>query len=303
MLDIKRKHSTKDTKNKILCSLVVFFSKNPQYSYYINSLVILNLKNILLNIQGPIKNQKSSKTFTIILRKWTDVTFSRNHFKREIYYLEPFCPLVWWLNPPKTRFLSKQKKGHLGARYVVVWTLLLLGNDSQFDANAHIFFLLGWSFNHKLSYTLQGTSPYLGGGFNYFYFHPYFWKIPILTNIFQMDWNHQPDILPLEKEHHRLKSAGFFWGNLEVQNRWPKPILKGRFLFRVQMIKPICSHRLATYFSSTAMFFFGGVHVYNHQLAWFGYLHLFGCVSIPFLWLNVWICIRKHQHSTMTMDR
>ena len=28
--------------------------------------------------------------------------------------------------------------------------------------------------------------PRLGGGFNFFYFHPYLGKIPILTNIFQM---------------------------------------------------------------------------------------------------------------------
>ena len=27
---------------------------------------------------------------------------------------------------------------------------------------------------------------------NMFYFHPYLGKIPILTNIFQMGWNHQP---------------------------------------------------------------------------------------------------------------
>ena len=32
-----------------------------------------------------------------------------------------------------------------------------------------------------------------GGGFKYFYFHPYLGKIPILTNIFQMGWNHQLD--------------------------------------------------------------------------------------------------------------
>ena len=25
-----------------------------------------------------------------------------------------------------------------------------------------------------------------------FYFHPYLGKIPILTNIFEMGWNHQP---------------------------------------------------------------------------------------------------------------
>ena len=31
----------------------------------------------------------------------------------------------------------------------------------------------------------------LGGGFKYVYFHPYLGKIPILTNIFEMGWNHQ----------------------------------------------------------------------------------------------------------------
>ena len=30
---------------------------------------------------------------------------------------------------------------------------------------------------------------------NVFYFHPYLGKIPILTNIFQMGWNHQPVML------------------------------------------------------------------------------------------------------------
>ena len=40
--------------------------------------------------------------------------------------------------------------------------------------------------------TKQWPEPCLGGGFKYFYFHPYLGKIPILTNIFQMGWNHQP---------------------------------------------------------------------------------------------------------------
>ena len=34
----------------------------------------------------------------------------------------------------------------------------------------------------------------LGGGFNYVYVHPYLGKIPILTNMFQKGWNHQPVI-------------------------------------------------------------------------------------------------------------
>ena len=38
---------------------------------------------------------------------------------------------------------------------------------------------------------------HLAGGFQYFYFHPYLGKIPILTNIFQMGWfNHQLVMLP-----------------------------------------------------------------------------------------------------------
>ena len=37
----------------------------------------------------------------------------------------------------------------------------------------------------------------LGGGFKYFLFSLYLRKIPILTNIFQMGWNHQPVLLSL----------------------------------------------------------------------------------------------------------
>ena len=32
------------------------------------------------------------------------------------------------------------------------------------------------------------------------YFHPCLWKIPILTNIFQMGWNHQPNMGPLNRK-------------------------------------------------------------------------------------------------------
>ena len=35
----------------------------------------------------------------------------------------------------------------------------------------------------------------LGGGSNMFHFHPYLGKIPILTNIFQMGWNHEPVVI------------------------------------------------------------------------------------------------------------
>ncbi len=58
-------------------------------------------------------------------------------------------------------------------------------------------------FGHYLSHLASGVfrktrqigaeDGWLGGGnSNIFYFHPYLGKIPILTNIFQMGWNHQP---------------------------------------------------------------------------------------------------------------
>ena len=36
----------------------------------------------------------------------------------------------------------------------------------------------------------------------FFYFHPYLGKIPILTHIFHMGWNHQLDVY----EHFQLQS-------------------------------------------------------------------------------------------------
>ena len=40
-----------------------------------------------------------------------------------------------------------------------------------------------------------GTFCFLGGGFNFLYFHPYLGKISNLTNIFQMGWfNHQQEM-------------------------------------------------------------------------------------------------------------
>ena len=51
---------------------------------------------------------------------------------------------------------------------------------------------------------------------NIFYFHPYLGKIPILTNIFQMGWNHQLGFFAC------LSSLGFqtpcFWSHLDPKN-------------------------------------------------------------------------------------
>ena len=49
-------------------------------------------------------------------------------------------------------------------------------------------------FSPEVSWEKVATKTQLGGGnSNIFYFHPYLGKIPILTNIFQMGWNHQLD--------------------------------------------------------------------------------------------------------------
>ncbi len=47
---------------------------------------------------------------------------------------------------------------------------------------------------------------------NIFYFHPYLGKIPILTNIFQMGWNHQ-----LEVYHHPKGTTIFLEMVLDFQ--------------------------------------------------------------------------------------
>ena len=52
----------------------------------------------------------------------------------------------------------------------------------------------------------------LGGGFKYVYFHPYLGKIPILTNIFQMGWNHQPE------SHASTEHNPWFHGLLVPKN-------------------------------------------------------------------------------------
>ena len=46
---------------------------------------------------------------------------------------------------------------------------------------------------------------------NIFYFHPYLGKIPILTNMFQLGWNHQLDCFSPEKP-----CFGLWWINPQV---------------------------------------------------------------------------------------
>ena len=64
-------------------------------------------------------------------------------------------------------------------------------------------FLLSQSWDNNLirqttCHSDVRTVSFLGGGFKYlFYFRPYLGKIPILTHIFQMSWNHQRVIIKM----------------------------------------------------------------------------------------------------------
>ena len=73
---------------------------------------------------------------------------------------------------------------------------LKVGDDVHFSLKVSC---LWW-----ISSPRSSVNRYLGGGFKYFCFHPYLGKIPILTNIFQMGWNHQPVMNP----HFPSTSAG-----------------------------------------------------------------------------------------------
>ena len=66
--------------------------------------------------------------------------------------------------------------------------------------------------NSRRKKTLGKT--FLGGGFKYFYFHPYLGKISNLTNIFQMGWNHQPGLDWLKVELFPKLGVDCFHGHL-----------------------------------------------------------------------------------------
>ena len=76
-----------------------------------------------------------------------------------------------------------------------------------------VFFLgLYTNIYHKV--TREGKKSHeswLGGDFIFFYFHPYLEKIPILTNIFQMGWNHQPE------DYGRLGATNLVHDSPELQ--------------------------------------------------------------------------------------
>ena len=52
----------------------------------------------------------------------------------------------------------------------------------------------GFVYQQLLFFVWHWNMQYLGGGFKYFLFSSYLGKVPILTDIFQMGWNHQADM-------------------------------------------------------------------------------------------------------------
>ena len=53
---------------------------------------------------------------------------------------------------------------------------------------------------------------------NIFYFHPYLGKISNLTNVFQMGWNHQPDIIYSNHYCNHSLSEGWRPGDFQVHS-------------------------------------------------------------------------------------
>ena len=81
---------------------------------------------------------------------------------------------------------------------------------------------------------------------NICYFHPYLGKIPILTNIFQMGWNHQLDLYIWSQFCHAKKRNLNDWmiprslehaeplgGDGEFDQRWHGRVDHGKSLFRM----------------------------------------------------------------------
>ncbi len=88
-----------------------------------------------------------------------------------------------------------------------------------------------------------GKKTKLGGGFKHICFHPYLEKIPILTNIFQMGWNHQ-----LENKSFQFISVWFYHRkNLWLGMAWKmkKPFVLSRdlaiFQYNNWLFKPCLS--------------------------------------------------------------
>ena len=120
------------------------------------------------------------------------------------------------------------------------------------------------SINHKL-----------GGGFKYcmFYVSPYLGKIPILTNIFQRGWNHQPVRLL------RPNVSSLF---LAIMTQLPKPPTWGKVplwpaYFQVRLLNP----------RVTALVRQSGRVTLSGSSDLVGEIQVSFAEGFPFMWLHV----------------
>ena len=77
---------------------------------------------------------------------------------------------------------------------LLIWVSYSIANPNNRDLIILFISLFLWNSEWNYCSTLIRA----GWWFQiFFYFHPYLGQIPILTNIFQMGWNHQPEIIDL----------------------------------------------------------------------------------------------------------
>ena len=99
-----------------------------------------------------------------------------------------------------------------------LWPIQIFNHLSRpLPAEAQSWMVIG-SFHPQISQTLSKTRWWFQTFFNIFYFHPYLGKIPILTNFFQMGWNHQLEKFLMVskidrkiKENYRPFDIDYYW--------------------------------------------------------------------------------------------
>ena len=123
----------------------------------------VNLSIIYIYIDGVSWNLD-----TVIREIWKlHLPFFSRHIFRKTHRF-----FLW--NPPSFGDLRVANRNHTKN----------LRREHAFPAVALIGLTAAWSIK-------KVVNPYLVGGFDHFYFHPYLGKWSNLTNIFQTGWNHQ----------------------------------------------------------------------------------------------------------------
>ena len=111
-----------------------------------------------------------------------------------------YCPICWeqlpgMRNGLKLRSANDRKKFstsylHLSCKKNMFWPFRTCHHFFKNEQFNHQSTRNKQKENSKLFWRVSNLNWVVVS--NIFYFHPYLGKIPILTNIFQMGWNHQP---------------------------------------------------------------------------------------------------------------